>query len=63
MLLAHLKKVTKSVSPVSLPQVCGKVFEQLLYNDMFSFFSENDLMSKNNLDLDQMILVPTSYYQ
>ena len=55
MLLAHLKKVTKSVSPVSLPPVCGKVFEQLLYNDMFSFFSEKDLMSKNNLDLDQMI--------
>ena len=30
---------------VSLLPVCGKVFEQLLYNTMFSFFSENDLIS------------------
>ena len=31
--------------PVSLLPVCSKVFERLLYNNMFSFFSENDLIS------------------
>ena len=35
----------KKYRPVSLLPVCGKVFELLLYNNMFSFFSENDLIS------------------
>ena len=37
----------KNYRPVSLLPVCGKVFERLLYlyNNMFSFFSENDLIS------------------
>ena len=30
--------------PVSLLPVYGKVFERLLYNSMFSFFSENDFI-------------------
>ena len=30
---------------INLFPVCGKVFERLLYNNMFSFFSENDLIS------------------
>ena len=45
----HLKRLTNSAKinyrPVSLLPVCGKVFERLLYNNMFSFFSENDLLS------------------
>ena len=39
------KQCIKNYCPVSLLPVCGKVFEQLLYNKMFSFFSENDLIS------------------
>ena len=39
------KQCIKNYRPVSLLPVCGKVFEQLLYNKMFSFFSENDLVS------------------
>ena len=35
----------KNYLPVSLLPVCGEVFERLLYNNMFSFFSENDLIS------------------
>ena len=35
----------KNFRPVSLHPVCGKVFERLIYNNMFSFFSENDLIS------------------
>ena len=39
------KKCIKTYRPVSLFPVCGKVLERLLYNNMFSFFSENDLIS------------------
>ena len=34
----------KNYCPVSLLLVCSKVFQWLLYNNMFSFFSENDLI-------------------
>ena len=39
--------MTNSVyyGPVSLLPVCSKVFERLLYNNIFSFFSEKDLIS------------------
>ena len=43
----HLKRVInclKIYRPVSLLLVCGKVFEQLLCNSTFSFFSETDLI-------------------
>ena len=39
------KQCIKNYRPVSLLPVCSKVFERLLYNNMFSFFSENDLIS------------------
>ena len=39
------KRSTKNYRPVSLPPVCGEIFERLLYN-MFYFFIENDLMSQ-----------------
>ena len=39
------KQCIKNYRPVSLLPVCGKVFERLLYNKMFSFFSENYLIS------------------
>ena len=39
------KQRIKHYRPVSLLPVCGKVFEWLLYKNMFSFFSENDLIS------------------
>ena len=40
------KQCIKNYRPVSLLPVCGKVFERLRYNKMFSFFfSENDLIS------------------
>ena len=45
------KQCIKNYHPVSLFPVCGKVFERLLYNNMFSFFPENSLV------LDQMILL------
>ena len=40
-----VKQCIKNYRPVSLLPVCAKMFQRLLYNKIFSFFSENDLIS------------------
>ena len=39
------KQCIKHYRPVSYLPVCSKVFERLFYNNMFSFFSEDGLIS------------------
>ena len=39
------KQDVKNYRPVSLLPIFGKIFERLIYNGMYSFFVENDLMS------------------
>ena len=39
------KQCIKNYCPVSLLPVCGKVFERLPYNNTFSNFPENNLIS------------------
>ena len=41
------KRSIKNYRPVSLLPIFGKVFERLLYNQMYSFFIENNLISVN----------------
>ena len=41
------KQVLKNYGPVSLLPFCGKIFERLLFNEMFSFLLENKLVSPN----------------
>ena len=41
------KQTIKNYHPVSLPPICGKIFERLLYDTMFNFFSKNNLLSPN----------------
>ena len=36
----------KNYRPVSFLPICGKIFERLLYNEIFSFFIENGLISQ-----------------
>ena len=33
--------------PVSLLPICGKIFERLIFNEMFKYFSTNRLISKS----------------
>ena len=40
------KQSIKNYRPVSLLPICGKIFERLLYNEIFSFFIENGLISQ-----------------
>ena len=51
MLFQFIEKITKQLienySPISLLPVCGKILEQIIYNKIFEFFSENELISHN----------------
>ena len=39
----------KNYWPISLLPTCSKIFERLIYNEMFTFFTENNLISPNQL--------------
>ena len=41
------KQILKNYCLISLLPVCGKIFEKLVFNEMFTFFIENDLISPN----------------
>ena len=41
------KQSVKNYRPVSLFPIFEKIFERLIYNEMYSFFTENDLISSN----------------
>ena len=41
------KQSLENYRPISLLPICGTIFERLLYNEMFTFFTENDLISSN----------------
>ena len=41
------KQILKNYRPISLLPVCGKIFEKLIFNKIFKFFIENDLISPN----------------
>ena len=41
------KQLVKNYRPISLLPNTGKIFERLLYNQMFEFFIRNDLISQN----------------
>ena len=37
----------KNFRPISLLPICSKIFERLIYIEMFTFFTENNLISPN----------------
>ena len=41
------EQILKICRPISLLPITGKIFERLLYDKMFEFFIENNLISKN----------------
>ena len=41
------KQCLKNYRPVSLLPICGKILERLIFNEMFRFFVENNLISSN----------------
>ena len=41
------KQSLENYRPISLLPICSKIFERLMYNEMFTFFTENNLISPN----------------
>ena len=50
---AHMKsdhQILKNYRPVSLLPICGKIFGRLIYNSLFEYFIDNNLISPNQSD-------------
>ena len=48
--LVHKKsdeQILKNYWPLSLLPICGKIYHRLIYNSLFEYFIENDLVSPN----------------
>ena len=57
------KQNIKNYYPVSLPLICGKVFERLIFNEMFNYVYVNKLISlKTSLASNLVIPVLINYY-
>ena len=41
------KPILKNYRPVSLLPICGKIFERLIFNELFNFLLENNFISRN----------------
>ena len=64
------KQILKIYRPVSLLPICGKTFERLIYNNLFEYFIENDLISQNQSGfkpgdscINQLISITHEIYQ
>ena len=44
------KQTLQNYRPVSLLSICSKIFERLIYNEMFGFFLDEGLISANQSD-------------
>ena len=51
MLLQFLKKgdkqLIKNYRPISLLPICGKFLEKIIFNQLYKYFNENNLITKN----------------
>ena len=47
------KQMLRNYRPVSLLPICGKIFERLMYNNLYEFFIKNDLISSNQSGFKQ----------
>ena len=55
------KQNLQNYKPISLMSICSKIFERLIYNKMFTYFTENNFIVQNNQGLDLVTLVLTIY--
>ena len=44
------KQLIENYKPVSLLSICGKIFERLVFNSLFNYFIENNLLSPHQSD-------------
>ena len=41
------KQLIKNYRPISLRPICGKIFENIIFNNLYSYFNANYLITKN----------------
>ena len=41
------KQLIKNYRPVSLLPICGKILEKIIFNNLYSYFHTNNLLTKN----------------
>ena len=41
------KQLVKNYRPISLLPICGKIFEKIVFDTLYCFLNENNLISKN----------------
>ena len=59
----------KNYPSISIPPIFGKIFQRLIYNEIYSFFIKNDLISPNqsgfkqgNSCINQLLLITHDIY-
>lgn len=64
------KQTLKSYRPISLLVICGKIFEQLIYKEMYEFFDESNWLSSSqslfkpgDTCIDQLISITHDIYK
>ena len=64
------KQCLGNYHPISLLPVCGKIFQKLIFNEMFKFFIENELISPNQSGfkpgdscINQLLAITHEIYQ
>ena len=45
--LANVTPIFKKYRPISLLPICGKIFEIIIFNNLYSYLNSNNLMTKN----------------
>ena len=41
------KQLIKNYRPISILPICGKIFEKIIFNNLYSYFDVNNLITKN----------------
>ena len=41
------KQLIKNYRPISLLPICGKIFEKIIFNNLYSYLNANNLVTKN----------------
>ena len=41
------KQLIKNYSPISLLPICGKIFEKIIFNNLYTYLNANNLVTKN----------------
>ena len=43
------KQLIKNYRPISLLQICGKMFEKIIFNNLYSYLTTNSLITKKTI--------------